>query len=352
MVIVAEKYGHVIGVDTHSRTHTLTGVNTRTGVITGPETFPTSPAGLKRALGWISRTTTQGLVLVAMEGVRSYGATFTDVLTGAGIEVTEVPPPGKALRARQGKSDQIDSLAAAQSVLPLRADSLLKPRSAAGIRDCLATLLAARRRMDTYRTVQRNALTALVRTIDLGIDARRALTDAQITSIASWRTRPSDTLTQEVARREAIYLAKSIRVLKTELQDNAHALGRLSEDLAPGLQEEPGYGPITAATILVAYSHHGRFTCEAQFASLAGVAPIPASSGNITRHRLNRFGDRHLNQAFDVIARTRMRFHEPTIEYVERQYEAKKTYREIKRKLKRYIARATYRKLENHAIPA
>jgi len=352
MVIVAEKYSHVIGVDTHARTHTLTHVDTRTGVITGPETFPTSPAGLKRALGWITRTTATGSVLVAMEGVRSYGATFTQILTSAGVEVTEVPPPGKALRARKGKSDQIDSLAAAQSVLPLQAASLLKPRSAAGIRASLATLLAARRRLDGYRTVQRNALTALVRTTDLGVDARRALTDRQITLITSWRTRPSDDLATSIARSEAVYLAKSIRGLKTELQDNAAHLGALVQDLAPGLLDEPGYGPITSATILVSYSHAGRFISEAQFASLAGVAPIPASSGNTVRHRLNRFGDRHLNNAFDTIARTRMRHHEPTRAYVETQYEAKKNYREIKRKLKRYLARSTYRKLEKYDIPA
>lgn len=352
MVIVAEKYGHVIGVDTHARTHTLTRVDTRTGLIHGPQTFPTSEPGLKRALGWITRGTTDGPVLVAMEGVRSYGATFTQVLTGAGIVVTEVAPPGRALRARKGKSDPIDSLAAAQSVLALEVVSLLQPRSAAGIRASLATLLGARRRVDTYRTVQRNALTALVRTTNLGIDARRALSDRQITQIASWRTRPSDDQTRTIARAEAIYLAKSVRVLKTDLQDNAAQLAVLVDDLTPGLLDEPGYGPITCATILVAYSHHGRFTSEAQFASQAGVAPIPASSGNVTRHRLNRFGDRHLNQAFDTIARTRMRFHEPTQEYVEGQYEAQKNYREIKRKLKRYLARSTYRKLEKYEIPA
>src|SRR5699024_1982713 len=70
--------------------------------------------------------------------------------------------------------------------------------------------------------------------------------------------------------------------------------------------------------------------------------PIPASSGNTLRHRLNRFGDRHLNNAFDTIARTRMRHHEPTQAYVQGQYEAKKNYREIKRKLKRYLVKSFF----------
>src|SRR5699024_12540457 len=59
-------------------------------------------------------------------------------------------------------------------------------------------------------------------------------------------------------------------------------------------------------------------------------------------HRLNRFGDRHLNNAFDTIARTRMRHHEPTQAYVKTQYEAKKNYREIKRKLKRYLVKSFF----------
>lgn len=216
-------------------------------------------------------------MLVAMEGVRSYGATFTTVITSAGLEVTEVIPPGWALRARVGKSDQNDALAAAQSVLHLEVTSLVKARLAAGIRASLATLLAARRRLDGYRRVQPNALTALVRTTDLGIDARRALSDRQVTIITSWRTRPSHDLATPTARFEAVYLAKSVRELKTELWDNAAHLEVLVQDLAPGLLDEPGYGPITLATILVAYSHHGWFTSEAGFASLAGVAPIPAS---------------------------------------------------------------------------
>lgn len=130
-----------------------------------------------------------------------------------------VPPPGKALQAPEGKSDQIDFLAAAQSVLPLRASL---PRSAAGIRASLARLLAARRRLDGYQRLQTNALIALVRITDLGIDARRVLTDRQITLVASWRTRPSGDLVTSIARADAVYLAMSIRGLRPSCRTMPH----------------------------------------------------------------------------------------------------------------------------------
>lgn len=106
---------------------------------------------------------------------------------------------------------------------------------------------------------------------------------------------------------------------------------------------------MTTGTILTAYSHHGRFRNEAAFASLAGVAPLQASSGNTTRHRLNRHGDRHLNMALDVVIKSRMRFDETTKEYVQRRTAEGLSYREIKRVLKRYLARAVFRQLQQLA---
>jgi transposase len=102
---------------------------------------------------------------------------------------------------------------------------------------------------------------------------------------------------------------------------------------------------VTAAILLTVYSHHGRVRSEAAFAALAGVSPIPASSGNTVRHRLNRHGDRQLNQVLDIIARSRMGFDPATRAYVARRTEEGKSRREIRRCLKRIIARQLYRKI-------
>jgi transposase len=115
---------------------------------------------------------------------------------------------------------------------------------------------------------------------------------------------------------------------------------------APGLLALYGVGPDTAATLLIAAGDHpGRLRSEAAWAHLCASAPIPASSGKVTRHRLNRGGDRQANHALWRIVITRMSSHPPTRAYVARRSEEGLSKPEIIRCLKRYVARETYRSL-------
>ncbi len=342
MTVVAEQYTYVVGADTHARTHTYAVVEAATGRLTGQATFPTSGPGVSRALAWITRTA-PGPILAAVEGTGSYGAGLNAALMKAGIAVTEAHPPKRAER-RHGKSDAIDAEAAARSVLRLSVEALGTPR-AGKTRSALRILLGARRTMDSQRTGDRNALTALARSIDLGIDARRPLTDRQVREIAAWRIHPTDDVEQHTARCEASRLARSVVTLTGELRRNKDELRQHSNTLAPGLLEKPGIGPFSAAVILTAWSHPGRVRSEAAFAALGGAAPIPASSGNTNRHRLNRHGDRQLNRALDIIARARLSCDVDTQAYALRRQAEGKTPREIRRILKRYIARQIYREL-------
>jgi transposase len=81
------------------------------------------------------------------------------------------------------------------------------------------------------------------------------------------------------------------------------------DDVNPQLLAEPGVGPVVAAQLLISWSHRGRVSNQEAFASLAGVAPLEASSGQHVRHRLDRGGDRALNQGLHTIAMTRMRYY-------------------------------------------
>jgi transposase len=147
-------------------------------------------------------------------------------------------------------------------------------------------------------------------------------------------------------------LAKRIVALDAELVANRKALDTAVEDVAPELCELPGVGSVIAATVLTAWSHPGRVRSEAAFAALAGTCPIPASSGNTLRHRLNRGGDRRLNRALTTIALVRMRTHVPTRAYVARRRAEGRTTKEIMRSLKRYITRQLFRILAAaHPIP-
>ena len=114
---------------------------------------------------------------------------------------------------------------------------------------------------------------------------------------------------------------------------------------AATLLDKTGIGPVTAAIVLAAWSHSGRVRSEAAFAALAGVNPIPASSGNTVRHRLNRGGDRRLNRALHMAVITRMTHDPNTRAYVERRRAEGRTIKEIRRCLKRYLARHLYRTL-------
>jgi transposase len=185
--------------------------------------------------------------------------------------------------------------------------------------------------MSGERTSNINALTGLVRSNDLGLEAQRPLTTKQVDEVSKWRTRSED-LGATTARAEAARLAKRVLALDEELTANQAQLNQhISETPAAGLLDQTGIGPVTAAVVLAAWSHHGRVRSEGAFACLAGVNPIPASSGNTVRHRLNRGGDRRLNQALHMAVVTRMRMDPATRAYVERRTAEGRTTKEIRR---------------------
>jgi transposase len=143
-------------------------------------------------------------------------------------------------------------------------------------------------------------------------------------------------------------IAARIRFLSAQLAElDPQLLALIKQHPAgPSLLAEPGVGPVVAAQLLISWSHHGRVRNDAAFASLAGVAPIEASSGQRARHRLNRGGDRALNRALHTVAITRMRCHPETRAYEIRRSAQGKTHRDIRRSVKRALARRLYRRIE------
>lgn len=248
-----------------------------------------------------------------------------------------------------GKSDALDAHQIAMSTLPLTVAKLRRPRLHDGVRQGVRILVTARQSMAKDRTRAINALNALVRSNDLGIDARRKLTSTQITEVSKWRSREEE-LSLSVARAEAARLAKHVLALDEQLTANEKQLDELVKvsEAAP-LLEETGFKAISAAKCLAAWSHEGRVRNEAAFASLAGVNPIPASSGNTVRHRLNRGGDRSLNSALHMVAIVKMTHDSETRDYVEKRHAEGRTDKEIRRCIKRYLARRIYRTLSTSA---
>lgn len=349
MPIVAESYRFVIGIDTHAREHAYVIVEAATGALIDHRQFPTTGTALVRAIDWITRRTAEatdgdlGQVLISMEGTRSYGAQAATLLAQAGYRVVDAPAPQRGHGT--GKNDHLDALAAARTALPKDTDRLADAR-AGDTSSILQILLTARTSITTERTRKINALTALLRTHDLGIDARRKPDRATIRSVAAWRTRPTDTPVHAVARAEAIRLARRILDLDTEATDNEASLRRHVTTAAPTLLEMPGIGPVNAAIVLTAWSHPGRIHSAAAFAKLAGACPLQIASGNRDEHRLNRTGDRQLNKALHTIANNRMIYDPRTRAYVARRTAEGLSTPRIRRCLKRAIAGQLFRHLE------
>jgi len=347
MEVVAERFAYVVGIDTHARTHTLAIINAITGEELANETFPATTSGINRALSWILRQTGGPVdsVLLSMEGTGSYGAKFRQQATDAQFRVTEAPFPNRRLGRYRGKSDSIDAARAARATLRIPLNKLREPR-AGQHHMAVRVLTLARGSMSRERTAAINSLTALLRVVDLGVDARKPLTVAQIRLVAAWRGREEE-IGVQISRREASRLAKQIITLQEQLKSNRIELETLVQSERPALLGLPGVGPVIAALILTAWSHPGRVRSEAAFAALAGTCPVPASSGMTTRHRLNRGGDRQLNKAIYTIALVRMNHDQATKEYVAKRTSEGRTKKEIIRSLKRYITRQIYRTLSS-----
>ncbi len=342
--MLAEEVDAVIGGDTHRDSHALE-MTAPTGATISTTAIGNDEVGYADAVAWIAENAPGPRVIVGLEGTRSYGVGLSRALQAAGFTVVEVERPRRADR-RRGKSDPIDAHLAALHVLRMPADRKTLPRND-GDREALRILLGARRDMTTAKTQQINRLRALLLT---GDDADRqlcrgAMSDTHLQVIARRRGRPDETREQQIRRAEARRLAVAIREATSALAANKKQLAELVTSFAPGLLDRLGVGPVSAAQAIVSFSHVGRCRNDAAFAALAGASPLPASSGRTVRHRLNRGGDRQLNRALHDIVKTRWRDCPRTHAYIAARRAQGKSDPEIRRCLKRYVARELFRAL-------
>ena len=327
------------GVDTHADVHVVAALDPIGGLL-GVEQFPTTPAGYAGLLDWLGEFGT--VDLVGIEGTGSYGAGLARHITAAGIRVVEVDRADRQDRRRQGKSDPLDAVSAARAAQSGRARGAPKGRD--GAVEAIRALMLAKRSATGERTRAINQARALLLTGPDELRTRLAGHSAAslVAEIAALRPRPGNVVgyATRIALRE---LGRRAAFLDAQLERLDELIVPLVTARAPGLLARHGIGPHTAALLLItAGDHPERLRSEAAWAHLCATAPIPASSGKITRHRLNPGGDRQANQALWRIVLTRMRSHPPTRDYVERRTKEGKSKTEIIRCLKRYVAREVY----------
>ena len=343
--------GHiVIGVDTHKHVHVAAALDSIGGIL-ATMTIATDSGGFKQLLEWAA--TFGQIIAFGIEGTGSYGAGLTSFLRRKGHRIFEVNRPDRRMRRLVGKSDTLDAENAARAVFAGFATA--EPKTADGTVEMIRQLKVAH---------------------DSGVKDRSS---AMITLKAMLIHSP-ETLRKEMARKTQITLVRqfaNIRPRDLEFPDDSirHTLRALArrwqyldaetkelhtmiEDLvmctAPHLVEPFGIGVDTAAEILIVVGDNPeRVRSEAALAKLAGISPIPASSGMTSgRHRINHGGHRQLNAAIYRAVIVKMRFHQPTIDYVARRTAEEKSKRDIIRCLKRYVIREVYHLVNPAQKPA
>ncbi len=340
--MLAEEVDYVIGVDTHKDSHTAALVNATGGVVSGVE-VAASASGYRKLLR-LALVQAAGRRAWAVEGTGSYGSGLTTFLQEHGERVMEVERPRRPSR-KAGKSDPLDAIRAAREVLA--EEKLAQPRRR-GSREALRILLSTREGALRARTQALCQLHALVvgAPENLRSRLRHLSTDQLVRRCSQLRRHPRQCLELQITSQALRSLARRAEMLRAEAAVYEKELSQLVHELAPCLQAEPGVGPICAGQIICAWSHRGRLRSDAAFAALAGVAPIPASSGQVIRHRLNRGGDRQLNRALHAIVMWRMHHHAESHDYLVKRRAEGKSDREIRRCLKRHLARRIFKLLQ------
>jgi transposase len=328
-----------VGVDTHRDVH-VGAVVDELGQVLGTVLVRTDPGGFRelerfaRRFGSITR--------VGVEGTGAYGAELARWLRARGHEVIEVDRPDRRTRRNQGKSDPIDACSAARQVLSGQAHGTPKTRD--GAVEQIRVLRIARRSAIRSRTQRLNQLHNLVLTApgELRQQLRHLAVPELLERTASFRV-PSVDSPVRATRFAMRELARRHRFLSAQIDELDRHLAVLVGRRAPRLLGMKGVGTDVAGALLVTVGDNPeRLRSESSFAHLCGVAPLPASSGTVTRHRLNRGGDRSANNALWRIVMVRMSCDERTRAYVARRVAQGKTKAEIIRCLKRYVAREVF----------
>ncbi|MGI5940451.1 MAG: IS110 family transposase [Thermoleophilia bacterium] len=325
-----------IGIDTHKFIHVAVALD-EFGTFLDDIAVSVDQGGYARLLTW---ATSQGPVIAfGIEGTGSYGVALTSFLRRHGHTIIEVARPDRRDRRLRGKSDVLDAENAARAVLAGKATAV--PKSADGTVEMLRQIKVAKDTAVKARTSAMITLKALVVTAppELGQELRDLSKTVLIERCLALR--PGKVETPLGAAKHVLRsLARRWRDLSTEIKEHEVLLAQLTKEIAPQLVDAFGIGPDTAAEVLiVAGDNPQRIRSEAAWARLCGVAPIPASSGTTTRHRLNRGGHRQANAALYRTIIVRMQHHEPTRAYVARRTEEGRTKKEIIRCLKRFLAR-------------
>jgi transposase len=335
----------VIGVDAHKRSHTCVAVEELTGRRIAPRTAPARDDGHGELLAWARGLSSERVW--AIEDCRHVTGRLERFLLGRGERILRVPPKlmaGRRKAVREpGKSDPIDALAVARAALEEGLDELPAAQldePALEIRQ----LVDHRERLVGQRTALINDLRWHLHELDpsFQVPLRRLTTPSWQQKVARQLSRLPAGVRVRIARDEL----KRIRELTTAIEKLYRELAILVTAYRPALLGLPGCGVLCAAKAIGETAGAQRFPTASKYARITGTAPVPASSGQHIRYRLDRGGNRQLNAVLHRIAVTQIRWHPPARDYYQRKLAEGKTPKEALRCLKRQIATTLWKLLQ------
>jgi transposase len=329
----------VIGVDTHKHTHMAVALSANGGCL-GSLELDAKRSGYLELMRWAAGFGSNPVF--AVEGTGCYGAGLCRALQAAGLKVVEVNRPDRSTRRRLGKDDTIDAEAAARSYIAGKAAVI--PKAGDDLVEMIRMLKVVKDSATENRTAALNQLHAIVVTAPSALRERlQSFKGKELVHTCAGLRSGEITTPLAAAKLTLRTLARRIQQLDQELKETTAQLDQLTMQLCPELRHAYGVGVDITATLVVAVGDNPeRMTSEASFAALCGVNPLPASSGKVVRHRLNRSGNRKANCALHRIVICRLQRHQQTREYVDRRTREGRSMKEIIRCLKRFVAREVF----------
>ena len=299
----------VIGIDPHPGHHAAAALDSR-GEVQDVREFPNDTEGLESFMAWVKRL---GNVRLAVEGpTQTFFTSWLSRCMSEGLHVVAIPTQQVVERRGHRKTDPHDAVLVARVL------------QAEPTRPVVSTPAWLRQMQELTRT-------------------RRHL--AQQLQANRMRLRDMQTPTTKES------LERVVNTLKREVDTLERQIDQLVQSVAPGLLDLQGVGPVIAGLLLAEVGDIGRFKTQHHFASYCGAAPVPRESGASKHARVNRGGNRRLNWALHIIARTRLRIDEASKALVTRKEQEGKTHREAMRVLKTYLARQLYREMTELLTP-
>ena len=342
----------VAGIDPHQDTYTVGLVDSH-GVKIDDAVFPNSTVGY---LDTIELLTTHGVRQVGVEGSASWGAHVAIALTAAGFDVREVPASRSAQQRRSRRLDKTDAIDAVCAARALQAEPSLPKAQTIEIYDGLVAKIEAvlehRRMLVELRTLALHYVQDQINKLPAEIRDQLTTTgktEGRLRRLETIDVTKATTLAGQYRLSWLLPFIDQDRDARRQIRHLEADLDRLLDEHGTTLRDEPGIGPIAAATLLAEVGDPFRFAKESKFARWSGTGAVALSSGEGTgqpvRHRLDFRGNRRINSVLYIASVTQQRDIDEARTYIDRKISEGKTRREARRSHKRHLANRVIRRM-------